>query len=91
MKTSSKKPFIPRNKPKSWVIGVLAGLSGLLFAAPVLVVGSYFGFHFLYYIGKFLFLTCWFIFALMWVLGFVQLIRGKYRNIGEKDWEDQVW
>ncbi|MDD2272056.1 MAG: hypothetical protein PHP95_02780, partial [Desulfuromonadaceae bacterium] len=29
------KPFIPRDKPKSWIIGILAGLTGLLIAGNI--------------------------------------------------------
>ena len=91
MKTNVKKPFIPRDKPKSWVIGVLAGLSGLLIAGPILLVASYFRWRLLYYLGAFIFVICWLTFAVMWFVGLAQRLGEKYRQISEKDWRDQVW
>ena len=88
---NNKKPFIPRDKPKSWIIGILVGLFGLLIAGPSLFVGYYFKWQFLQFFGKTLFVGCWLVFALMWLLFMVKILRGKYKKMSEKDLQDQVW
>ncbi|MDD2274139.1 MAG: hypothetical protein PHP95_05585 [Desulfuromonadaceae bacterium] len=85
------KPFIPRDKPKSWIIGILAGLTGLLIAGPLLFVGYFFRLQLLQYLGRTLFVVCWLTFALMWLLVIAQSLRGKYKKMSEKEWRDQVW
>jgi len=87
----NKKTFIPRNKPKSWIIGILAGLFGLLVAGPSLFVGYFFRWQLLQYLGKALFVGCWVTFALMWLLFMTRSLRGKYKKMSEKEWQNQVW
>lgn len=85
------KPFIPRDKPKSWIIGILAGLTGLLIAGTLLFVGYFFRLQLLQYLGRTLFVVSWITFALMWLLFIAQSLRGKYKKMSEKEWRDQVW
>ncbi len=86
-----KKPFIPRDKPKSWVIGILSGLCGLLIAGPLMFLGYFLKLKFLRYVGISLFMGCWFTFALMWLLFVLRLLLRKYKKIIDKEWQDQVW
>ncbi len=87
----NKKPFIPRDKPKSWIIAILAGLCGLLIASPLIFMGYFLHWQFMQRFGTFFFIICWVMFALMWCVFMVENFRGKYKSIGEQDWRNQVW
>jgi hypothetical protein len=86
-----KKPFIPRNKPKSWVIFNLAGLCALLIVAPMMFASVYLKWKFLQFIGMALFICCWATGVAMWFVFFFGMITGKYKAIEERDWHDQLW
>ena len=91
MSTHPKKPFIPRDKPKSWIIFICAGLIGLLVAGPIAIGGSILEIRLLGMIGVFLFFLCWAAMAVMFVVGFISKIFGHWKDLQEKDWKDQVW
>lgn len=87
---SETTPFIPRDKPRSWVVGVLAALSGLgagliAFSAAVL------GIKMIKFIAIIIFVVCWATFAISWVVFVSGLISGRYTNLVARDWRDQVW
>ncbi|MHB1015642.1 MAG: hypothetical protein ACYC2W_10245 [Desulfurivibrionaceae bacterium] len=87
---SQGRPFIPRDKPKFWVVGILAGLAGLGFG--LLAIGAvWFGFPLmksLFIVG---FFACWATCAVSW-FGFVLgMFVGRYRGLEEKPWREQVW
>ena len=86
-----EKTFIPKNKPKSWVIGVIAILIGLLLASPIMAIGAIYKIEIIKNIGIFIFLVCWGIAAIMWFLFIFGLLTGKYRNIELKEWSQQSW
>jgi tellurite resistance protein TehA-like permease len=85
------KPFIPRDKPKSWVVFNSAGLSGLFVAAPLIVTGSALSLPWLSAVGYILFVSCALVGFLMWFVFVGGMLRGKYKSISEKSWRDQVW
>ncbi len=87
----TRRPFIPRNKPKSWVLMILAVLTGLFVAAPIMLAGHYLHLGFIKGLGTFLFGFCVITFFLMWGIGLVKALTGKYRCIEERDWKDQTW
>lgn len=87
----NQKPFIPRNKPKSWVIFVLAGLCGLLVAGPLMFGGHYLGENEIVTLGKALFFLAWGVAVIMWFIFAAGLVTGKYKNISEKNWHEQLW
>jgi len=85
-----KKPFIPRDKPKSWVIFMLAGLAGLFSGLCAFLAAAY---H--WPVAKTVFIACFFA---CWGVAFFAgivcaagMLTGHYRGIGEKPWRDQVW
>jgi len=86
----SSKPFIPRNKPKFWVIGVLSGLLGLAFGL-LGFTSAYFHIAILPIFFMGCFLICWLSFAVCWVGSIVGLVSGRYRNMQDRAWRDQVW
>jgi len=87
----NRKPFIPRNKPRSWVVFVLSVLCGLFIAGPLLFGGLYFEINEVATLGKVLFFLFWAVAAIMWFVLITGLISGKYKNLPEKDWHEQVW
>jgi hypothetical protein len=87
----NKKTFIPRDKPKSWIIAILSGLGGLFIAGPLIFLGYFLEWEFLKYLGMVLFAGFWLDFMLMGLLFMVGSLQGKYKNMSEKDWQDQVW
>jgi hypothetical protein len=84
------KPFIPRDKPKSWVIAVLSvliGLGGGLmgFSGAAMKIMP------LYYLGTSIFLICW-------IVGFPSILffifrnfSGCYKKLEVKNWKEQMW
>ena len=60
------KPFFPRNKPKSWVVMISAGLLSLLVFGPIGFLGAAVDFVPLYVLGVAGFLVCCATFAVMW-------------------------
>ena len=91
MKKGNKKPFIPKDKPKSWILGIISALIALLIIGPILFIGAYLGNEFIKGIGYLLFISCWLVFTVTWLIFIVGLISGKYKNIEEKKWADQLW
>jgi hypothetical protein len=87
----TKRSFIPRDKPKSWVLGILALLAGLFVAVPIVLAGHYLHLGFIKGLGTFLFAFCAITFFCMWVIGLVKALTGRYRRIEERDWKDQTW
>ena len=85
------RPFIPQDKPKSWVIFVLAVLIGLLVFGPIGFLGAYFEVTELYLLAAFGFMSCWLVAAVTLIVFFAKLISGKYRNLPPRPWSDQVW
>jgi len=87
----TKKPFIPRDKPKSWVIFIICCLSGILVGGPLAFVGAWSETAFVKGIGFALFAISWGVGMMAWLVFALGLVRGKYRNIKEADWNEQVW
>jgi hypothetical protein len=86
-----KRPFIPNDKPKSWVIGILSGIAGLLVAGPFLVTGTHYEITAINEIGQLLFFFCWLSCAIFCLIFVVGLSSGKYKNIEQKEWHKQLW
>ena len=91
MKKSEKKPFFPKDKPKSWVMGISSGLVALLIAGPVTILGVYLELSIVKTIGTTIFILCWVIFAVTWFVFAIGMLSGKYRNLQEKEWGEQIW
>ena len=85
------RPFIPRDKPKSWVIFICAGLIGLLGFGPIAFLGAAYEITAAYYLGISGFALCWAVGALTWFVFMAGLLTGKYRNLPARSWSEQVW
>jgi hypothetical protein len=82
--------FIPRDKPRFWVLGVLAALSGLFFGL-VAFISSAMNLPMLKNIFVVPFMACWLVFAISW-LGFLfGLLTGRYHQMEPRPWSEQVW
>ena len=86
----NKKPFFPKDKPKSWVIGITSGLIGILVAGPMMFLGIYIGVGLIKMSGTILFVLCWTVFAVTSVVFVFGFLTGKYRGLKEKEWSEQV-
>lgn len=91
IKEKIKKPFIPRDKPKSWIIFICGVLIGLLVAGPLAILGSALNFWLLKIIGSVLFFACWAIAAIMFFVGIISRISGNWKKLEDRNWKDQVW
>ena len=85
-----KKTFIPRDKPKSWVVFVLSALLGLAFGLCAFAAALN-G----WLIAKAIFTTgfaaCWVVAALAGVTCGIGMATGRYASLQEKPWRDQLW
>jgi hypothetical protein len=86
---SDERPFLPRNKPKFWVIGLLSGFIGLAcglvaFGAALLNLSAIrMLFSILMAVSVLVFFICWFGCAF-------GAVTGRYRNLQPKPWNEQV-
>ena len=85
------KDFIPKNKPKSWVVGICAGLLGMLVFGPLGFLAAALEFRPLSYLAIVGFIVCWCAFAAMWLVFAVKFLSGRYRDLPARDWKEQVW
>jgi hypothetical protein len=58
---------------------------------PLIFGGRYLGMNEIVVLGKAFFFAALGIAVIMWFVFILGLIKGKYKNITEKDWHDQVW
>jgi hypothetical protein len=86
----TRRPFIPRDKPKSWVISIFTGFVGLV-GGLIGMVGAGMKIELVYHIGIVIFVVCWVIAFPTSFFCAIRNISGHYSNIEEKDWEDQIW
>jgi len=85
------KPFIPRDKPKSWVVFICAGLLAVLVFGPLLFLAKFVDSGALFSVGAAGLFVCGGSMILSWPVFMIGLLMGKYKNLPEKEWKDQVW
>ncbi len=69
---------------------MLATLTGL--GAGFLAIAGYaFEIESVATVGKILFLICWAIAAIMWLRFVASSAKGKYKNVSDRAWRDQIW
>ena len=86
-----KKPFIPRDKPKSYVLCALSSLVMLFIATPLAALGIYNEITVLLWTGAIVFCMAWVTFVIMMFVHTSNSDKGNYDNIKEKKWSEQVW
>ncbi|WP_284450743.1 hypothetical protein [Methylophaga thalassica] len=91
MKENKNKPFIPKDKPRSWDTGVLAALIAVLLAGPIMFIGTYLQINFIKSVGIIIFVLCWIAFFLSWLIFVFGLSQSKYQKLTERPWSEQVW
>ena len=87
----SSKSFIPRDKPKSWVVFILAFLGGVFVGGPILMLAAMFELPILYSLANLVFVTAWATAAVMGCVFAIGMVTGKYVEIQERPWSEQVW
>jgi len=85
-----RKPFIPRDKPRSWIVFVLSVLLGLAFGLCAFAAGSY-GWSIAKTVLTTGFAACSGVAALAGITCGIGMATGRYGNLQEKPWRDQVW
>ena len=85
------EPFIPRDKPKSWIIAICAGLLALLGFGPLLFISAYFEVRWLLTLASIGFSACVLAVFAMWAIFIPRLLAGHYRRIEQRSWADQLW
>ena len=91
MNKSKKKSFIPKDKPKSWIIFIISVLSGLLIASPIMILGYFLDLSFLRTFGTTLSFLCVAVGIFFWFVMVINSMKGKHNDISEKKWNEQVW
>jgi len=87
---SESKPFIPLNKPRSWVIYICACLLGIALGLLGFIF-TWLGFKVAAIFLIALFVLSWVISFISWLVFISGLISGRYINIQHKQWSEQVW
>lgn len=85
------EPFIPRDKPKSWVVVICASLCGLLVFGPFLGLAIFLDSSGLRYFGILGFTTCWVAAAVSGIIAILGIFSGRYKRLVARDWKDQIW
>jgi hypothetical protein len=88
---NSKKPFLPRDKPRSWIVAIICGLIGVLVAGPLAIAGITFEISALKEAGTLLFWCSWMVAISMGAVFLSKTIAGRYKSIEARDWSEQVW
>ena len=86
----TSRPFIPRDKPKSFVIFSLAGLVGLGAGLVGYGLGSL-GFEGGQWVAIAIFTVCWAVGAGALLLYTVQYLSGAYEKLEPRPWSEQKW
>ena len=76
----SERAFIPRNYPKSFVILIIALLSGLL-SGGIAFLGAWLENTMVETIGRFCFFACWAAAAAMFAVFLPGILTDKYRDL----------
>lgn len=91
MMTGDRKPFFPRDKPKSWVLFISSVLIGILVLTPSILIAHFVGLNVVVEIIKFVLLAMGGFGFVMGIVFNYKLLRGKYRNLSSRPWSDQEW
>ena len=86
----SARAFIPRDKPKSWVIAVVACMTGFGIGVVAFLLALN-GLPVAMDVARPMFLFCWAVGAAAGVSFLLGLFTGRYRRVEEKPWRDQIW
>ena len=87
---ASSRPFIPRDKPRSWVIGICAGPIGLG-VGLIGFIASFLGRPLVKEIAVLVFVLCWVTFGLSWLFMLSGTLAGRYRNLEPRSCKEQQW
>ena len=86
----SERPFIPLDRPRLWVVTVLAGLNYMAIALLTFAV-SHFEIKWLNGASIGILGLAWLIFAGSMIGYSIRAAMGKYKNIKPRPWREQIW
>lgn len=84
------RSFIPRDKPRFWVLFVLACLSGMGFGLIAFAAASA-ELSLLAIPMMIAFSICWLVAAVSFLGYMFGIFSGRYRNLRSRAWTEQVW
>jgi len=87
----ASKPFLPRDKPKSWIVMVLASLTNLLVVGPLMFLSAEWKAGVVFSVVLGLFTTVWVVAFSCGLFCVVRFLGGRYGAIASRSWRDQVW
>lgn len=87
---ASTEPFIPNDKPRSWVVSVCAGLIGLA-VGLIAFIATWLDLPALKSIAFTAFVLSWAALAVFGLVFLVRLFSGRYGNVESRPWKEQVW
>lgn len=87
----AKRSFIPRDKPKSWVLMMIGILVALIIGAPIIWLGDYLDFRFVEVAGFAIFYLGWLLGISMSIVFAYGSLSGKYGRLETRNWSAQVW
>jgi hypothetical protein len=82
--------FIPPNYPKSFIVFVIAVLTGLV-SGGILILRAWLESALLETIGRLAFFACSAVAAAMFAVFLPGSWTGKYRDLPSRPWKEQVW
>ncbi len=85
-----RKPFFPNDKPRSWVIGISAGLLGMAFGG-LGFLGYFLNVKAISIISVIFFGICWAVAFAMILLFNIKFFTGRYRKMEPSSWKDRPW
>jgi len=90
MPSKNGEPFFPKDKPRSWVIGVSTGLLTVPLGVIAFLAG-YLKWTVLFYLLRFLFVCCALVTAVMVAIFQVNSFSGRYNDFQSSSWKDRPW
>ena len=87
---ATDRSFIPRDKPRFWVLFVLACLSGMGFGL-ISFAAAWAELSWLAITMIILFCICWLVAAVSFLGYIFGIVSGRYRNLRSRAWAEQVW
>jgi hypothetical protein len=86
----ASRHFIPRDKPRSWIVFILAAMVGIGFGL-IALAGAWLKVEALYRVGYALVMSAWLVALVSWISWRNGVASGKYRDLTKRAWRDQVW
>jgi hypothetical protein len=85
------KISLPTNKPKSYVVLVIAFPLATGIGVPLVLFGKWFAIGYMVQTGANILFSFAIIIFIMFGVYFNGLMTGKYKNMKSREWNQQIW